>query len=213
MASPFPALWTEAIGGSGAADATTTQPIIFNSVPSGYSAPSTIAAFEMSGGGGFRGVIPPHQSVHGPARGAVQSGDSYTFLARAYNATNPGEGVAASATSTTGGLVAITFPACVVLCGANPARLPAFDFVYSGFSGNTGVVDVASIVWSSDSQTENFFEVFASASYQNGSTRVVLPDLSSLTGFLTPPASGNSATWVALIELSSSGVFSRVHQT
>jgi len=75
------------------------------------------------------------------------------------------------------------------------------------------VVDVASIVWSSDSQTENFFEVFASASYQNGSTRVVLPDLSSLTGFLTPPASGIARRGFALIELSSSGVFSRVHQT
>jgi hypothetical protein len=76
---------------------------------------------------------------------------------------------------------------------------------YTGFTGTTGVSQVAWINWGADIETQSQYQIMATANYQNGSTNLTFPDLSAASGFLAPPASGTTVEWVAAILESSSG--------
>ncbi|HSM76006.1 MAG TPA: hypothetical protein VLT57_00190, partial [Bryobacteraceae bacterium] len=89
--------------------------------------------------------------------------------------------------------------------GPTPAALPAFNYVYTGFSGKTDVIQAAILGWSIGTSF-NDFQVVATANYQNGSTSLTFPDLSSVTGFLAPPAQGTTVAWTAVIAQGNSGM-------
>jgi hypothetical protein len=69
------------------------------------------------------------------------------------------------------------------------------------------VTDAAAIGWQTGSgnTTQYSCQVLASANYLNGSTTLVVPDLSGVPGFLTPPPSGTNVAWLAEIFQSSNG--------
>ena len=190
----------------GPADATTSQAITYSTPPSGYSAPSTLVGYEMGGASSF--LIADGATTQYPVlpAGAVQSGDFYSFVAATYSSSNPGEGMIVVMTTAGGGPVSVTFPAQWSYAGPTPAALPAFDFTYAGFTGKTGVMQSASLAWSSGTLGQNFFEVNATANYQNGSTTVAFPDLSGLAGFLPAPSTGTNVDWSAEILQNSYGV-------
>ncbi|MGB7549492.1 MAG: hypothetical protein WBM14_17280 [Terracidiphilus sp.] len=79
------------------------------------------------------------------------------------------------------------------------AAWPSFDLSYAGFSGKTGVYDGVLMTWTRGSTTENIVTVTATENYLNGSATLAIPDLTSLTGFLAPPASGTFVEWGATI--------------
>lgn len=91
----------------GASDQTAQAPITYANVPSGFPAPSTIAIYQMTGGGGF--VIAGAATNQYPVLpvGAVQNGDSYAFVATARNGLQT---VSSSITNSAGEAVTFVFP-------------------------------------------------------------------------------------------------------
>jgi hypothetical protein len=81
--------------------------------------------------------------------------------------------------------------------------LPAFDFIYSGFTQSSEVNESASISWGLPLTTQ--IAITASANYQNGSTTLAIPDLSAVAGFTAPPPSGTLVVWIGLIEQNDEG--------
>jgi hypothetical protein len=188
----------------GATDRTTPQSITYINVPAGYGAPSTFVELIMAGGaGGFEVSRSTAQYPTLPA-GAIKTGDSYTFLANVINSAKPTEMMFVSNTSTAPGPVSFSFPAPWSYAGPTPAALPAFDFVYSGFTQSSRVDESAFISWGLPLTTQ--IDVTATSNYQNGSTTLAIPDLSAVTGFIAPPPSGTQVVWVGLIEQIDKGV-------
>jgi hypothetical protein len=186
----------------GPADETTQAAITYVNAPSGFAAPSTIAIYEMTGGGGFLIASAATNQYPVLPAGAVQNGDSYSFVATARNSF---QAVTSSVTGGPGGPVSFTFPAPWSYTGPMPAALPTLDFSYMGFAGQSGVRESASIGWQVGAFSENFITVTTTANYQNGSTTISIPDLSGLAGFLANAPSGAQAVWAAQITQNSGG--------
>jgi hypothetical protein len=125
--------------------------------------------------------------------GSVQSGDSYFFAAVAQgdpNSSTAGALVGVERYTSAGGPQSFTLPAPWDYAGPTAAALPTFNFVYSGFSGSANVTDLANLTWFLGTGAIDEITMTSTANYQGGSTAMTVPDLSSLTGFLTPPTSG-----------------------
>lgn len=186
----------------GSADETTEAPITYSNVPSGFSAPSTITVYQMAGGGGFLIASAATNQYPVLPAGAVQNGDSYAFVATARNSL---QAVSSTITNSAGAAVTFVFPDPWSYAGPMPAALPAFDFNYMGFAGQSGVNEAASIGWSVGTFSQNFITLSATANYQNGATTLAVPDLSGIAGFLANPPSGAQAVWAALIAQNTGG--------
>jgi hypothetical protein len=181
----------------GTADQTTQEPITYNSVPSGYGAPTTFAGYMMGDG---QGILTADDATTGyPAlpAGAMESGDYYTLTATASSTSNSLEEVGVTTSLASAAPVTFTFPPAWSYAGPAAATWPSFDLSYAGFSGKTGVCDAVAMVWLPSVTAENTIEVTATGNYLNGSTTVAIPDLSGLTGFFAPPASGMVVFWSA----------------
>lgn len=189
----------------GATDETAPQAITYNNVSPGYSAPTTTVGFIMGNAGGFTVASPVTTQYPGLPAAAFQSGDYYKFLATAISGSKQGEEVLVLANSSSGGPVSFTFPAPWSYAGPTPAALPSFNFTYTGFAGTTGVIESAVVGSVSGTGVSSFYEVDATANYQNGSATLAFPDLSGVAGFLPPPTSGSLAVWTAEILQSSAG--------
>ena len=187
-----------------AADETTSEPITYSNAPSGYNAPTTAAQLVMSSGGLNIVTLSDTAAQYSvlPAS-AFASGDYYQFEAATNNSTNAGESMLVYKTLTSPGPLSFTFPPPWTYAGPTPAALPAFNFAYTGISGN-GTFDSAVVYWSGPFGY-NLFQVAATANYMNGSTTLAFPDLSSLTGFAPPPPSGTKMSWSASIAQNSAG--------
>jgi hypothetical protein len=181
----------------GAADQVTEEGITYSGVPSGFSAPSTTVSYMI---GDFNATIGYEESDQYPAMpaGATESGDYYSFLSLSTNTAN--SEVAVYKNSTTAGPLSIAFPAAWTYAGPTPAALPVFDFAYSGFSGNAGIIDSAILTWPLSGATQSELQVFATGNFLNGSTTLAVPNFSGMTGFLAAPASATQVSWLATID-------------
>jgi hypothetical protein len=188
----------------GAADETTLEPLSYSGVPSGYGAPFTLVNYEMGGNGAVLIAASATSTYAALPAGATQSGDSYFFTATARSASNPLEWALVTANSTSAAPESFAFPAAWSYAGPTPAALPSFNLSYAGFSGKTDVHSDGSMVWFTPSTTETLIAVTATGNYLNGSTTLAIPDLSGLTGFIAPPASGTVVSWLAEISQGSS---------
>ena len=189
-----------------AADQTVSQAVTYKNVPPTFAAPSLQVLFEVGGKTGF--IVASGQGNTYPAlpAGAVESGDSYVFLATAYqfslSGIGVGQGVVAAATTPTGGPMTFSFPAPWSYTGPTPAALPTFDFTYAGFTGNTGLERLATLTWltgTGSALNENMSILISTGNYLPGSARATFPDLSVLTGFIPAPDSGTRVSWSAEI--------------
>lgn len=187
----------------GASDDTIPEAATLNNVPTGFS-PLLFSAFYQTDGGallplGTQTSLSVNQTAQYPAMpaGALQSGDYYQFLASAFNDKTLGEEVSVETTSASAGPQSFTFPAPWPYSGPAAAALPKFNFDYTGFSGMSNVSRSAMIWWVQGTTSTNTIAITVSANYQNGAATVAVPDLSSLTGFLAPAASGTTIRWSA----------------
>jgi hypothetical protein len=182
----------------GSADQTTTEPLTYQNVPLGYAAPTTLVDYQI---GNIGISIAGAATTEYPALpvGAMESGDSYFFWAHAASISNPSQETQVTTTLASAGPVSIAFPPAWPYAGPAPAAQPSFDLSYSGYTGMTGVFDAVEMNWSPTPSTVNVVLLTATWNYLNGSTTVSIPDLSSLTGFLPPPASGTQVGWSAQI--------------
>jgi len=187
-----------------AADETTLEALTYSGVPSGYGAPSTLVEYDMGGDGAFLVAATATSTYPALPAGAMQSGDSYSFIASAHSTLNALEWASVMTTSDSAVPESFAFPAAWSYAGPAPAVLPSFNLSYAGFSGKTGVRDGLGVTWTTGSTTEDLVAVTATQNYLNRSTALAIPDLSGLTGFIAPPASGTEVTWTAEISQGSS---------
>jgi hypothetical protein len=188
----------------GTGDEVVPQTITYNNVPTGYLLSSPLVIYQTAGGASILLDLngPPGQYLALPSA-AYQSGDSYLFSAEAVSlagnqSLGGGTSVGVETFSSSGGPQTLTFPAPWSYAGPTPAALPTFNFTYSGFSGPSNVSQAAIITWYQATSSINQISMTATANYQSGSTSMTIPDLSNLTGFLTPQASG-TIYWTALL--------------
>lgn len=186
----------------GTADETSSEAITYNNVPSGFAAPTTLVDLEMGGTSLDTYATKETTQYRALPAGATEKGDVYLLLANASNTS--GSSVSAQ-TLTSGGPVSFSFPAPFSYAGPQAAALPSFTLNYTGFSSGN-ILHIASIAWDASTQNSsggshstNTIQVTSTASYQNGSASVSIPDLSGVSGFLASPASGVQVTWTASV--------------
>jgi hypothetical protein len=150
----------------GSADETTEAPITYNSVPSGFPPLSTIVIYQTAGDGAFLIANAATNQYPVLPSGAIQNGDSYAFEA---TARDNFQAVSSFISASAGGPVSFTFPAPWSYAGPTPATLPTLDFNYTGFAGESGVTEAASLGWSVGTYSENFITLIASTNYQKWS--------------------------------------------
>ena len=195
----------------GTADETTPEPITYNNVSSGFSSPHTYVWLGM-GGTALASTYASDATTQYLAlpASATETGDVYVLDASAASANLP------SAVNTevisSGGPVSFTFPAAWSYAGPTAAASPSFIMDYTGFSGKANVAQNAWIFWkpgNGGGSTENI-QVEATANYQNGSTTLAIPDLSSVGGFFASPSSGTVVEWNVWMQQQSWGLTSQV---
>lgn len=192
----------------GPADATTMQFFTTTNLPAGFFGVSFVA-YQTANGTTFSLTS---QSANGTASYAIvpaaatQSGDSYLFSGSASNFQPPSSFQLVTIeqrTTSGGGLVTLAYPAPWTFGGPTPAAFPTFTFNYSGFpAGLSTVGQEANILWSpasSSLQSISSISLLATTNFQNGATTLTIPDLTSISGFLAPPASGTTVNWFAFI--------------
>ncbi len=188
-----------------AADATTPEPVTFVNVPAGFGTPTLQASFQHAGVN-FGTVLAAGNLSSYPAMpaGLVGSGDTYFVEAEANN-TATGSAVATVSTLSAAAPLSVTFPPAWAYSGPSPAALPKMDFVYSGFAGRSGVVQLGMLTWSPATGVMSRYQRMVSANYQNGATSLTFPNLSAIPGFLAAAPSAAQVDWSASIFESSSG--------
>jgi len=190
-------------------DAVAPQPLTIVS-PSGFTAqPIVQADYKTSGliSTGFplislinqiMGTIPA--SYPAISSSEAQPSDSYEFVAIA---TNQGQSILAGQTTSTAGPITVTLPTPLPFTAPTASQFPSFSNV--GLAGTVSSTTSASISWST-SNLSNFagISVTGTSAYQNGSTSIAIPDLTAISGFLAPAASGTPIKWQTSATLAAS---------
>jgi len=184
-----------------ASDIVTFQPITYKNLPVGCTTPATQASFVPSGTqtqiaiGGINGQYPVV-----PAR-ALENGDHY-FVQSDTGPCNTAAFV--DMTTSSGGPITINFPASWSYAGPKAAALPTFpNLDYSGFAGaGTQAVELG-LFWSSPSGDISGYNFMATRNSMGG---VTFSDLSSISGFLGLPPSGQEVYWGAALVQSTYGI-------
>jgi hypothetical protein len=182
------------------ADATTLQPITFANLPNGYGTPNT----NVSVNGAFTLESAAATQYPQLPAGVLQSGDYYAFRSSSSPSSGPST-VGSFLYPTSGGPVTLSFPAPWSTAGPAPASLPTFVFDYTGYAGKSGVLSEGSYTWTRSNGNQDEILVSATQNYLGNATSLSVPDLSGVSGFLTPPPSGT--TNVAWFEYIYQGTF------
>lgn len=182
-----------------ASDLTTSQPLSVTNVPAGFVTPPAVAV-EYFTANGTSFLLDGNSATTYPAvpAGAAQSGDYYAFESNSDDASTFSSAVGITQyTTTPSNPATIALPAPWSYAGPSAATLPTFTFNYSGFSSLTAVAQSGEIEWAPTATTLNTITTIATANFQGSATTVAIPDLSSVSGFIAPAASGSTIYWVA----------------
>jgi hypothetical protein len=196
----------------GVKDETIPEPITYTNIPAGFNAPSAevVYAFDTVGGDFELSSSATSQYPSVPAA-AAQNGDYYQFAATAYGSLTGAAGqqvtqsVGVNKTVSAAGPVSIELPDAWLYTGPTPAALPVFNLSYSGFPTANAAFNEVGILWTTSERGAYYVQMMVSGSYLNGNQSLAVPDLSSLSGFVEPPASGESVNWY--VSLSTGGYF------
>lgn len=189
-------------------DETVPQTITYSNVPNGYSPVGRTVVYNTAGGASVQLELnnsgPQLTQYVAMPSGTYQSGDYYDFLVSA-SGTTSGPSVSVETYTSSAGPQSFTFPPPWSYAGPTAAALPTFNFAYAGFPGMSDISYQATINWGLGTWVfgiaADLDEIYisATANYQNGSTAISIPDLSSLTGFLATPPSGTTVGWSAAV--------------
>lgn len=187
-----------------ASDETPFEPIAVSNVPAGFFNPPFMTVYYFTANGTIfllNNNNSPTQSPILPAA-AVASGDFYEFIsdtidtATQNSTTSVDQNIAAGSLPAT---VNLSLPAAWSSSAPSASQFPSFTFNYPAFSGATTTAYEASIGWQTSATTFTDIGVTATANFQNASTTVAIPDLTSIAGFSPAAASGTSVFWLAIV--------------
>lgn len=180
-----------------ASDEVTLQPVTNANLPNDFSPILSVLYFTANHTSFLLNNLSTSQYAAVPVS-QTESGDSYSFNASAFNTVGSNavdfQGVEIRTTLTTAAPITLSFPTPLPYSPPAPAAAPSFPVNYSGFSDGTKVSYAVSVGWLAN-QTSNGLNLIATSAYQNGRPDLIVPDLSSLPGFLPKPASGVTLSW------------------
>jgi hypothetical protein len=180
------------------ADSTATQTLTVTGVPGGFvSPPAASVQYRTANGTSF--LLESNSATQYPAVPAAQTqtGDFYVFQANTTDTATHNSSVGITQSTTTGGGPAsIALPVPWSFAGPAAAKFPTFTFNYTGFNGLAAVAQQAEIEWAPTATTLTTITVTATTNFQNGTNTITIPDLTTLSGFFAPAATGTSITWV-----------------
>jgi hypothetical protein len=181
-----------------AGDATTTQSITVNGVPSGYVTPPS-ESVEYATAGGTLFYLSTNATTQYPAvpSATVETGDYYSFQANTDDTATHTVAVGVMQDSAGGGSATLALPSAWTFTAPAAAVLPTFNFSYSGFSSMNASAQQGEIEWAPTASTLDTVTVTATAAYQGSATAITIPNLSAMTGFLGSATAGATVYWVA----------------
>ncbi|HLY99802.1 MAG TPA: hypothetical protein VKT33_12150 [Candidatus Angelobacter sp.] len=181
------------------ADSTATQPLTVTGVPAGFVSPAS-ASVQYRTANGTSFLLENNSATQYPAVPAAQTqtGDFYVYHASTTDTATHNSSVGITQSTTTGGgSTSIALPVPWSFAGPAAAKFPTFTFNYNGFNGLADVSQQAEIEWVPTANTLTTITVTATANFQNGMNTITVPDLTTVSGFFAPAATGTSITWVA----------------
>ncbi len=179
-------------------DQVTMQNMTVANVPSGFATPPA-ASVEYVTADGTQFLLSNNSLTQYPLVPAayVQSGDFYSFEASASDTATHSSAVGNTQNSSGGGAVTLSLPTPWTYSGPSPAVLPTFNFSYSGYSDMSAVAQQAEIEWEPSTNVIYTLTVTATANYQGSGNSIVIPNLSSVSGFFGSASAGSAVYWVA----------------
>jgi hypothetical protein len=191
----------------GTGDETIPEPITYSGIPTGFSAPSTVALYSDPGVAGYFLTNSAGTQYPGLPAGAVLPGGFYQFNSATFGNINVtpyqevSQEIGVNKSLAEAGPLSITFPTPWAYTGPTPAPLPAFDMSGSGISATGSSFNAVGLLWpiSGQAETGYYLQIAATANYMNTGTTITVPDLSSMSGFLGSPSSGQSVAWYASV--------------
>ena len=203
------------------ANNTTTQPITYSNMPSGwtfqlphyffyYVADNNLYVLNLN----LDSNGNPNNTYAALPTSEVTPGGYYSLYAYAYSPVSStgssGSAVVTGITTTSGGPLAINFPTPMAYSAPTPAALPTLNVSYGGFSSSLNLTYTSSVgymYWAQSNssntgiqQTTYTISVQATSSSLDGATTLTIPNLSSVSGFLASPGSGATVTWSSEVE-------------
>lgn len=192
-----------------AGDATTFQPVTYVNLPTGYSTLSTsvsVDSRELNALLAMNGSLGPNVSSQKPLTQYSllpatlgQSGDQYVIESTALMQLSSATSVVTFSQTTGGGPATVTFLAPWPYAGPTPAALPAFNFSYTGSTGQSELLYSGNLQWSPTPGLDDLISISLTPNYQSASRVVAVPDLSAIPGFIAAPATGTRVLWSAQI--------------
>jgi hypothetical protein len=181
-----------------AGDQVTTQSLTVSGVPANFVSPPAVAVQYFTANG-TQFLLDNNSATSYPAvpTTAGQAGDFYSYSSNTDDTATHNSAVAVMQNTTTGGGPAtITLPIPWTFAGPAAATFPTFTFTYTGFSSLAAVSQQAEIEWAPTATTLNTITVIATSSFQGGATTIIIPNLTSVPGFIAPAGSGATIHWV-----------------
>ena len=172
-------------------DETGSATVAVNGIPSGYS--NSLSAYYVTAGGATIPINGNNVANYALVAAAdTMTGDFYSVQSSATNSSFTNV-VEALQSFSSGGNLTLTLPAPMSYSGPTAAAYPTFDATYSGFTGSGKTGWIGAVDWAGSSTTMGIL-VYATSGFL-GTNSVAIPDLSSVSGFIAPPASGIPVQW------------------
>ena len=194
------------ISSLGTPDTTSTQTYTLSGIPSGEGSPTAAVYYFTSGGTEFllSSFVAQIYSVVSATDSA--SGDYYEAFASASASTGSPQQVDFQLFNPAKAL-SLVFPAVWTYAGPAPASFPTFSTGYSGFTNSGAVTYEAIAAWTSGTQSIRSVVVATANWLKDSGATLALPNLTALTGFAAPPASGTMVTWTERINSATNASF------
>jgi hypothetical protein len=173
-------------------DATGSATVVVNGVPSGYTDSFLVDYFTAGGTSTLLSTSGGSTTYATVAAADTQSGDSYLIWPTASNSSQTSF-VAAELSSSSAQNTTLTLPAVFTYNGPTAAAYPTFNTSYNGFTITAQTGWYAKLRWTNGA-TSYQIAVNATSAFL-GSNPVSIPNLSSISGFPTPQASGGTVNW------------------
>lgn len=179
-----------------AADEVTLEPVTINNTPANFIPVVVFVQYRTGNGTPITMRLSAASTYPAVPAATVQGGDSYFTDTGTDDTATHDSVVAVNQVFNSAGPLTINLPAVWSNAVAPAAAaFPTFTLNYAGFPAGSNIVFEADIGWFTSATTTNFVLVTATSSFQNGSTALSIPNLTSIPGFLAPAPSGTTIGW------------------
>lgn len=184
----------------GASDEVVQEPVTVNNTPAGFIPAVLFVEFRTANGSVIGLQVSAGSTYRAMPAAAVQAGDSYFIDCSTDDSATKDFVVGVNEIINSAGPLTINLPAeWSNAVSPAPSAFPAFTLNYTGFPAGSNLALEATIAWNTSTTSADFITVDATSAFQNGSTSLTIPNLSSLPGFLPVAPSGATIDWNVVI--------------